>query len=136
MSFITDNWQMIVSSLGIGTGGGLLGYFKGRKGIQIKNKTDDANATEAMQKAYATFVKDTNIEIKQLRDEMQAVKTENREQRKDLRDLQKDNANLHTEITQLTKENHRLQNQIIDLQNENKQLSLQLLQYRQNDNNN
>lgn len=130
MKFIIDNWVFISSLLGIGSTGGLIGFFTGKKKRKEQLKVIEGNALETMQKAYDTFTTDMKERYNLIRGELQEVKQENKEQRTDLRILQKDNSRLHVEVAQLTKENHELRQMVVELKGENTVLQNELKKYR------
>lgn len=130
MNFITENWQIISSLLGIGTTGGIIGFFSGKKKRESDLKQSESNALKTMQSAYDTFTADTNERYNYLREELKEVKKENINQRQDLRALQKDNSSLHLEIAKLTRENHELKQMVVELKSENTILLNELKKYR------
>jgi hypothetical protein len=130
MKFIIDNWVLISSLLGIGGTGGIIGFFSGKKKRKEELKLLEGNALDIMQKSYDTFTSDMKERYLLLRQELQEVKSENKEQRNDLRILQKDNSRLHIEAAQLTKENHELRQMVVELKEENTTLQNELKKYR------
>lgn len=130
MKFIIDNWILISSLLGVGSTGGIIGFFSGKKKRKEELKLLEGNALDIMQKSYDTFTADMKERYLLLRQELQEVKSENKEQRTALRILQKDNSNLHLEVAQLTRENYELRQMVVELKGENTVLQNELKKYR------
>ena len=122
MKYILDNIGLILSVLGIGGGGGLVGLWIGKRKRAGEATQVEANALITMQQAYAKFTDDSNNRFATMQKELDAIKLENIEQRKDIRLLIKDNRSLHNQVTALSNENSQLRASIKELQNENQRL--------------
>lgn len=130
MSFFSDNLGLIISSIFGTTGGGLFGWFAGKKQRKAKDTEAENTAVQSIQKSYDLFTSDMKQKYEELKLEIKDLKTENKDQRSDLRALQKDNSKLHLEVAQLTRENHELKQMVAELKQENTTLNNELKKYR------
>lgn len=141
MKILIEYWHIIAAVLGFSGGGGLIGFFAGKK----KRQTDAVIST---QNIYDTLTKQMEVGINEMREKIKELKNENVEQKKDfqkditnlkqenveqrkeMRALQSDNRNLHLEVTNMHKENNELKAMIRKLEYENKKLYSELQKYR------
>jgi len=130
MKFINEHWQLLLQLLGLSTGGGLIGFFAGKKKRVSDNKLSEAKALESTQSVYDTLTKHMDVALNQLKEEVNHLKKENVEQRKEMRALQADNRRLHLEVTNMHKENNELKDMIRKLEDENKKLYNELQKYK------
>ena len=130
MKFINENWQLVLQLLGLSTGGGLIGFFAGKKKRISDNKMSEAKALESTQSVYDTLTKHMDIALSQMKEEVNHLKKENVEQRKEMRALQSDNRKLHIEVTNMHKENNKLKEMVRKLSTENEKLYSELQKYK------
>jgi uncharacterized coiled-coil DUF342 family protein len=118
MNFITNNFEMILTTLG-GFFTAILTFFLGRKTRKISEQDQQASALQNMQVAYDKFTEQANKQIDRILSEMDDIKVENRDQRSAIVALQKDNSKLHVEISKLMTENNELRRMVSELKVEN-----------------
>lgn len=102
---IVENWQIIAGLLG-----SAIAFITGRKMQTIEEKKANSDAVLSMQTVYENFVKDIESRYREMREEMQHVKSEvvqlrqeNSELRKELRVWENKYNKLRSEFDKLTK---------------------------------
>ena len=73
--------------------GGLFSYLKGRKERKVALKNQNANALQAMQKAYDDYVKDHREVVKELKQEIADLKYELKQVKKEFKEYRIEHKN-------------------------------------------
>lgn len=104
-TILIENWQIIMGIIG-----SAVAFLSGRKLKTIEEKKANSDAVLSMQTVYDNFVKDIEARYREMKDEMQHVKSEviqlrqeNSELRKELRVWETKYAKLRGEFDKLTK---------------------------------
>lgn len=104
-TILIENWQIIMGIIG-----SAVAFLSGRKLKTIEEKKANSDAVLSMQTVYDNFVKDIEARYREMREEMQHVKSEviqlrqeNSELRKELRVWETKYAKLRGEFDKLTK---------------------------------
>lgn len=102
---LIENWQIIAGLIGSG-----IAFVTGRKMQTIEEKKANSDAVLSMQTVYDNFIKDIEARYREMREEMQQVKSEviqlrqeNSELRKELRVWENKYNTLRKEFDKLTK---------------------------------
>ena len=102
---ILENWQIMIGLIG-----SAIAFITGRKMQTIEEKKANSDAVLSMQTVYDNFVKDIEARYREMKDEMQHVKSEviqlrqeNSELRKELRVWENKYNKLRSEFDKLTK---------------------------------
>lgn len=104
-TILIENWQIIMGIIG-----SAVAFLSGRKLKTIEEKKANSDAVLSMQTVYDNFVKDIEARYREMKDEMQHVKSEviqlrqeNSELRKELRVWETKYAKLRSEFDKLSK---------------------------------
>lgn len=104
-TILIENWQIIMGIIG-----SAVAFLSGRKLKTIEEKKANSDAVLSMQTVYDNFVKDIEARYREMKDEMQHVKSEviqlrqeNSELRKELRVWENKYNKLRSEFDKLTK---------------------------------
>lgn len=102
---LIENWQIMAGAIG-----SIVAFLSGRKLKTIEEKKANSDAVLSMQTVYENFVKDIEERYREMREEMQHVKSEviqlrqeNSELRKELRVWENKYNKLRSEFDKLTK---------------------------------
>ena len=104
-TILIENWQIIMGIIG-----SAVAFLSGRKLKTIEEKKANSDAVLSMQTVYDNFVKDIEARYREMKDEMQHVKSEviqlrqeNSELGKELRVWENKYNKLRSEFDKLTK---------------------------------